>query len=473
MITAETIGNLIARGIQPPIFLSANIPGGIEQGQQLRALHRAHLALRCLESLTRKQKRKTIMSKKRQNDTTQPLHVLVAKTLYAPEEIAGPVAVVIDGASIRALWRARDVNQARQLCAERLPGELVEVNNLGDSRITPGYIDIHTHGFHGHDITSGTQHDIAAMAQELPRIGVTSFFPTIASTGKTETVAQIERIVAAARRQSDEQGTEIAGIRLEGPFISRMKKGAQYEPAIRRPDPLEMRELAYMGRGLVRMVDYAPEEDADDSFLTTLVQLDILPCIGHTAATYDQALHAIDGGARHSTHLFNGMSRLDHRQPGTAGLLLTDPRVTIEIIADGIHLHPAVLKLAVAARGPRDVALITDAVAAAGLPDGEYEFVNRSVHVIGGCVRLADGTLAGSVLTLDRAVRNMVALAGVSWSDAIRMATLTPATITGISNRKGRVAPGMHADLVVLDELGNVRQTWVRGQLAYQSDAHA
>jgi N-acetylglucosamine-6-phosphate deacetylase len=411
-----------------------------------------------------------IMSDERQDDTTQPLRVLVAKTLYAPDEIVGPVAVVTGGASIRAVWHVRDADQARQFCTERLPEEMVEVSDLGSWRIAPGYIDIHTHGFHGHDITSGTQEDIAAMARELLRTGVTSFFPTIATTAKAETVEQIERIVAVARRQSEERGAEIVGIRLEGPFISRAKKGAQYEPAIRRPDPGEMRTLAAIGGGLVRIVDYAPEEDADDSFLATLVQLDILPCIGHTAATYDQALHAIDGGARHSAHLFNAMSRLGHRQPGTAGALLSDPRATVEIIADGIHLHPAVLKLAIAARGPRDVALITDAVVAAGLPDGEYEFINRTVHVRGGSVRLADGTLAGSALTLDRAVRNMVALAGVSWSDAIRMATLTPAAITGISNRKGRVAPGMDADLVVLDERGNVRQTWTRGRPAYNEE---
>jgi N-acetylglucosamine-6-phosphate deacetylase len=421
-------------------------------------------------TLIQKAETRKLMDKEKQDDTPQPLHILVAKTLYAPEEIAGPVAVVLDGANIRAIWRVSDAEQARRLCAERQPGVLVEVSNLGNWRVAPGYIDIHTHGFHGYDITSGTQEAIAAMARAIPCTGVTSFFPAIASTGKTETVAQIERIVAVARRQDDKQGAEIAGIRLEGPFISRAKKGAQYEPAIRRPDPAEMRELAATGQGLVRFVDYAPEEDVEDRLLTALVKLDILPCIGHTAATYDQAIHAVDGGARHSTHLFNGMSRLDHRSPGVAGALLTDPRVTVEIIADGIHLHPAVLKLAVAARGPRDVALITDAVIAAGLPEGDYTFVNRSVRVAGGSVRLADGTLAGSVLTLDRAVRNMVALAGTSWSDALRMATLTPATIAGISRRKGRIAPGMDADLVVLDEQGQVRQTWIRGKLAYRSE---
>src|SRR5436305_12868855 len=146
-------------------------------------------------------------------------------------------------------------------------------------------------------------------------------------------------------------------MRLEGPFISRTKKGAQYEPGIRRPDPVEMEGLATAGRGWVRMVDYAPEEDEGGLFLATLVRLGILACIGHTAATYEQTIRAIDGGARHSTHLFNAMSPLEHRAPGVAGALLTDRRVTIEIIADGIHMHPAMTKLVIAARGFRDVAL--------------------------------------------------------------------------------------------------------------------
>ncbi len=408
------------------------------------------------------------MSEERQDGTTQPLRVLVAEKLYAPEEIAGPVAVILAGTGIGAIWRVGDSVQAKQLCAEQMPGAAVEINDLGSWCIAPGYIDIHTHGFHGHDITAGTREDIAMMARELPRTGVTSFFPTIATTGKAETVAQIQSIVAIAGRQEHEPEAEILGIRLEGPFISHAKKGAQYEPAIRRPDPVEMRELAGIGHGLVRIVDYAPEEDEEDSFLATLVELGILPCIGHTAAIYERVIRAIDSGARHSTHLFNAMSGLDHRQPGTAGALLTDTRTTVEVIADGIHLHPAILRLVLAARGPRDVALITDAVVAAGLPDGEYEFINRTVQVANGSVRLADGTLAGSALTLDRAIRNMVALVGTSWSDAIRMATLTPATITNVSNRKGKVAPGMDADLVVLDEQGCVQQTWVRGQLVYR-----
>jgi N-acetylglucosamine-6-phosphate deacetylase len=203
-------------------------------------------------------------------------------------------------------------------------------------------------------------------------------------------------------------------------------------------------------------------------FLETVVRLGVLACIGHTGASYEQAIEAIDGGARHSTHLFNAMSPLEHRAPGVAGALLTDQRATTEIIADGIHVHPAVIKLVLAARSFRDVALITDAVGPAGLPEGEYEFVGRKVTVRDGAVRLENGSLAGSILTLDQAVRNIVSFGVASWSEAISMATLVPATIAGVAQHKGRIAPGVDADLLALDEHGCVQRTWVRGLLSYQ-----
>jgi N-acetylglucosamine-6-phosphate deacetylase len=163
------------------------------------------------------------------------------------------------------------------------------------------------------------------------------------------------------------------------------------------------------------------------------------------------------------------MPEMGHREPGVPGALLTDSRATVEVIADGIHVHPAMLKLAIEARGTRDVALITDAVAPAGLPEGDYTFVGRKVTVRDGAVRLDNGALAGSILTLDYAIRNIVALVGLSWSEAICMATRTPARIAGIATRKGSITPGADADLVALDEQGFVQSTWTRGLLAYQS----
>ena len=393
---------------------------------------------------------------------------MIAERLYAPEEIAGPVAVVLDGAVIHAIWRGTDAANAQRRLAREFPGMTADITDLGTLRLAPGYVDMHTHGFRGHDITTGSAEDIAAMAAELPGTGVTAFFPTIATTGRAETIQQVRRIVEVIEHQSERCGAQVLGIRLEGPFISRAKKGAQYEPGIRPPDPAEMETLAQAGQGWVRIVDYAPEEDTDQQFLRTLKRLGILPCIGHTAATYEQAIAAIDGGARHSTHLFNAMSPFDHRAPGVPGALLTDPRVTVEVIADGIHLSPAALRLAVAARGIEHVALITDAVVAAGMPDGEYQFINRTVRVAEGAVRLTNGTLAGSALTIERGVQQLVALAGLGWPDAIHMATLTPARITGMADRKGAIRPGVDADLVALDENGAVQRTWVRGHTTFE-----
>jgi len=400
----------------------------------------------------------------------QPLQLLVAGRLYAPDEIPGPVAVVLEGTTIRDIWRGMDAATALQHLTLHLPAANVAVNDLGSWSLAPGYIDLHTHGFHGHDVTTGSQADVEAMARELPCTGVTSFFPTIATLVRPETGQQVRRIAAAAQHQDHAPAAEILGLRLEGPFISRAEKGAQYEPGIRPPDPDEMEELAAAGQGWVRLVDYAPEEDLEARFLATLVRLGMVACIGHTASTYEQAIRAIDEGARHATHLFNAMSPLEHRAPGAAGAFLTDRRTTVEIIADGIHVHPAMIRLVIVARGCGDVALVTDAVAPAGLPEGEYEFGGRPVTVRDGAVRLPGGSFAGSILTIDRAVRNIVTFTGLGWPEAIAMATLVPATIAGVASRKGRVAPGADADLVALDDRGFVQRSWVRGQLVYRRE---
>ncbi len=393
--------------------------------------------------------------------------VLTAQTIYAPDEIPGPSSVVLDGSRIHAIWRGVDARESRQRAHEAQLDSSTEFIDLGSLRLAPGYIDLHSHGFHGHDITTGSRQDVVVMASELPRTGTTAFLPTIATTGRAETAEQVRRCVEAAEHQLD-TSAEILGIRLEGPFISRAKKGAQYEPAIRPPDPDEMRELAAISAGHIRLVDYAPEEDAGDRLLASLVALGIVPCVGHTSATYEQTIHAIDGGVRHCTHLFNAMPPMEHRAAGAPAALLTDHRPTVEVIADGIHLSPAILKLVIAARGADSVALITDAMSAAGLSEGDYEFLKRKVTVSGGAVRLEDGTIAGSALTMEQAVRNMVMLAGCSWSDAIRMATLTPARITGVDDRKGQLAPGADADVVAIDSDGVIQRVWTRGNLAYE-----
>jgi N-acetylglucosamine-6-phosphate deacetylase len=397
--------------------------------------------------------------------------ILIGRGLYVPDRVQGPAAVVVADGTIQAVWRDVDAGAARQRVQQEWPAADATVTDLQPWSLAPGYIDLHTHGWQGHDVTSGPQSDVTAMACGLPTTGVTAFFPSIASTGREETRRQVARIEAARQHPAADTAAEILGIRLEGPFISHAKRGAQYEAAIRSPDPVELDELAELGR--VSIVDFAPEEDPELRLLAALTRRGILASIGHTMATCEQAIAAIDGGARHCTHLFNAMPALGHRAPGAAGALLTDHRATVEVIADGIHLHPVTLRLVMAARSPRDVALVTDAVGAAGLPEGSYTFVGRGVVLRDGAVRLPDGTLAGSALTMVRAVRAMVALAGMDWSGAIRMATLTPATIGGVADRKGRIAPGVDADLLALDDEGVVQRVWTRGYLAYTTRAQS
>jgi N-acetylglucosamine-6-phosphate deacetylase len=379
---------------------------------------------------------------------------VVGSRLFAPDEIPGPVAIVVSDGRIQSIQRDPDLASLLQE---------TDVVDLRPWSLAPGFVDLHTHGYAGHDVTSGSKADIVGMARKLPSTGVTAFYPTIASSEPAETRRQVAR-VAQALQELNPARSEILGIRLEGPYISRARRGAQYEPAICRPDPEELATL--VAQGPIRMVDFAPEEDHDFRLLRAMLRMRIIPSIGHTIATYAQTMAAIDAGAAHCAHLFNAMPPLDHRAPGAAGALLSDGRPTIEIVADGVHVHPAMLRLALAARGPTHVALVTDAMLAAGQPDGRYMFVHSETIVADGAARQADGTLAGSVLTLDRAVRNMIDLVGVGWSDAIRMATQTPARIAGVP-RKGHLSPGADADFLALDEHARVQQTWIGGHRAF------
>ena len=406
----------------------------------------------------------------REAENAARVQILVAGALYTPDEIPGPACVVVEGTRIRDIWPATTAEEARARLATLTPDATdiaADIIDLGVLRLAPGFIDLHIHGFHGYDVNAGSVSDLREMARLLPAAGTTAWYPTIATTSRQHTVECVRKIADVATERPEATMAEVAGMRLEGPFISAAKKGAQYGGDIRPPDPAELRALAEMCGGLVRFVDFAPEEAGADQLLAALVELGIVSCIGHTNATYEQAMWAIAAGARHATHLFNAMSPLRHHAPGVPGALLTDDRATVEIIADGVHLAPPLLRLALRARAPQDIALVTDAMLAAGLPDGKYEFLHRTVTVSEGIARLASGALAGSTLSLAQAVRNMVTYTGIAWETAIAMATTTPARIAGIEARKGRLAPGYDADIVALDTHGQVTRTWTRGTLAF------
>jgi N-acetylglucosamine-6-phosphate deacetylase len=262
-------------------------------------------------------------------------------------------------------------------------------------------------------------------------------------------------------------GARILGLHLEGPFLAPARKGAHDPDNLRPPDPGVLRELL---AGPVRLMTLAPELPGAVEAVEQIVAAGAVASAGHTDATYDELLRAADAGLTLGTHLFNAMSGLHHREPGTAGALLADPRLRTGIIADGIHVHPAALRIAHASKGADGLVLVTDAMEAAGMPDGDYELSGRQVRVEDGVARLDDGTLAGATATMDEVVRRMARFLDLRIEDVIPMATRTPARALGLEH-SGEIAPGADADLVLLDADGGVQETIVGGETVYRRSA--
>ncbi|MGH3436640.1 MAG: N-acetylglucosamine-6-phosphate deacetylase [Sciscionella sp.] len=328
--------------------------------------------------------------------------------------------------------------------------------------LVPGFVDIHAHGGGGATYTDGDACDARAVARFHRRHGVTSAVASLV----TAPPAEMERATAALADLVDEG--VLAGIHLEGPFLSTAHCGAHDPALLRTPDPTELTRLLRAGRGAVRQVTLAPELPGALDLVRRIVDACAVAAVGHTDATYRQARAAFAAGATLATHLFNGMPPLHHREPGPVGAAFDDERVTVELINDGIHLHDAILRTTFT-HAPGRVALVTDAMAAAGMGPGDYRLGSRMVRVEDGVARLADGSsIAGSTLTMDSAVWRAVKRAGVPLVHAIRAAATTPAGSLGLE-LVGVIAKGKRADLVVLGEDLTVdavmaRGTWEDGQ---------
>jgi N-acetylglucosamine-6-phosphate deacetylase len=261
----------------------------------------------------------------------------------------------------------------------------------------------------------------------------------------------------------DTPASQVGGIHLEGPWISAEYKGMQNEQHILTPDPGTVRDLLDLAGGAIVRVSLAPELPGAHDLIRLLRGAGIQVSIAHTGATYEQALAAVDLGATHVTHCFNAMSPFRHRAPGTAGAAMLSSGLYAELIADGIHVHPAAMRLLIRVKGRERVMLVTDALSAAELSDGVYELGGKEVYVHDGAARLADGTLASSTLTMDAAVRNLVRLCGVSLVDAVHMASTTPAEAMGWGAAKGKLRAGHDADLAILDPTLHPIATWIGG----------
>lgn len=332
---------------------------------------------------------------------------------------------------------------------------------LSSGVILPGFIDLQVNGAYGVDFTADAT-TIPVVAQRLPETGVTGFLPTIITS---EFSAYPARLAEVAQAMREGQGARVFGTHLEGPYISLVRKGAHPVTCIR---PIQQAEiLAWADPAVTRIVTLAPELDGALEAIRGLRQAGIIVSAGHSDATYAQALAGFEAGAVWGTHLYNAMGPLQHREPGLMGALLVSP-VPCGLIVDGIHSHPAMVHLAWKSKGSAGITLVTDCMAAMGMAPGRYSLGAHTVIVDDLSARLADGTLAGSILTMDAAVRNMMAFTGCSLADAAQMASTTPARLLGLGDRKGAIAAGFDADLVVLSPENEVTHTFVGGELVFE-----
>uniref|UniRef100_A0A7C1GJX9 N-acetylglucosamine-6-phosphate deacetylase n=1 Tax=Thermofilum adornatum TaxID=1365176 RepID=A0A7C1GJX9_9CREN len=336
--------------------------------------------------------------------------------------------------------------------------------------VAPGYIDTHIHGYAGIDATEASPEEILEMSQRLAERGVTAFLASTVAAPHEKLVQACKNITKANESWSPSKGARILGPHLEGPYLNPSMKGAMNEAYLRKPSLKEFEEYYLASKGLLRKITVAPELEGAIDFIKAVKSRGITVSLGHSQATYDETIRGIEAGATVANHIFNQMRQFHHREPGLPFALLLNPNTFIEMIVDFIHLHPATVQLVFKLAGSLRTILITDAVSAAGLPDGEYELGGLKITVKNGVSRLSEsGALAGSTLTMDNAVKNMIK-AGAGLLEALTMASYTPAmSIEALAREKiGYLKPGYKADLIILDEKLNVKKTIINGELVYE-----
>ncbi|MFF3893994.1 N-acetylglucosamine-6-phosphate deacetylase [Streptomyces sp. NPDC001812] len=380
-----------------------------------------------------------------------PTKVLTGARVVLPTGTVDDGRVTVDGTRITATAPANAPSDAPESAAETL--------DLTGHWLVPGFVDLHNHGGGGASFTSGTVDDVLKGIHTHRLHGTTTLVASTV-TGDLDFLARRAGLLAELAEQGD-----IAGVHFEGPFISPCRKGAHSEELLRDPDPAEVRKLIDAAHGHARMVTLATELPGGLDSVRLLAEHGVIAAVGHTDATYEQTVAAIDAGATVATHLFNAMPALGHRAPGPVTALLEDERVTVELINDGTHLHPAALRLAFRHAGPGRVAFITDAMDAAGFGDGRYMLGPLEVDVEDGVARLVEGgSIAGSTLTLDRALKRAVTVDGLPVEHAVAALSANPARLLGMDDRIGSLEPGKDADLVVLDAEFTLRGVMRRGE---------
>jgi N-acetylglucosamine-6-phosphate deacetylase len=344
-----------------------------------------------------------------------------------------------------------------------LPSGAAEISAAGQTAI-PGFIDVHIHGAGGHDVMEGTPEAMSVVAQTLARHGTTSFVATTVTASPDDTCRSVEGIAHYITQQFSALHTkaEVLGIHYEGPFINKARRGVHPAEWVQLPSAGLLQRLLQAAAGNARILTIAPELLGAVPCMHAARDAGVVVAMGHTDATYEQARAGIAHGARHAVHVYNAMRPFSHRDSGVIGAVLTSPEVTAELIADGVHVEEAAMRVLLQAKGAAGVILISDGLSATGMPDGKYMLGKFEVTVSGGVCRNAEGKLAGSTLTLDRALRNVVAL-GIPLQDAVRMLTANPAKLLGIEFKKGALRTGADADIVLLDETLQITNVFTRG----------
>ncbi len=371
--------------------------------------------------------------------------------------------IVLPDSVVEGRLLAFDSESGKIVGIEDAVCEGAAVIDAAGSYVAPGLVDIHIHGYLGEDASDGRPEGLRKIANGIVKNGVTAFLPTTMTVSREELAAAF----SAARELREESrtwgGAEILGVHAEGPFLNPARRGAQRKECIEKPNA----ELLLENRDILRIVTLAPEMDEGHAVIKRIAsETDILLSMGHTAAGYEEAVSAVRDGVGHVTHLFNAMTPLAHREPGVVGAALTTD-VSVELICDTFHIHPGLFSLVAGQKG-RKLCLITDCTRGGGMPDGEYELGGQPIFVRGTECRLADGTIAGSVLTLNEAVRNLLAHTSLSVPEAVAAASLAPARAIGAEG-KGALLAGYDADIIIADEDFRIQRTIKRGKTVFEA----